>query len=385
MSDIRRITLNSQPIEERSITVTPKEEFLLGRERHEALMSQLPDIMKYPYWSPLYQAYEPFLMSYFRSGAVPKDAAIWLPQLSKKIEEIGPRPAQHHAIFSEVQRLYKSGGTDLFEGYMWSEIQKFVDEIPKYIDNRKVISEYLYNPDQYSGVIYHLLQDSVFSELEREYRDFCGVPYAVYVYRHCMIDGYQMDKYSLEPKLFELLKDRTKHYTLMFSKVFDYISDFIGNDIDVYKWYTGKVRDIIVHAWESSLDLSSKRSVITNKDVFSMEVWLSEQLTDYVSSLPCTYTAKPDAVFIMDALDAALTNEVSSSDLSFIYAYCIPKSYFKSFMDRLSEFYWDVKEGHFVELLRSLNKSAYAQDTTGTVKSPEIYDEELAARGFPLP
>ena len=371
MSDIRRLSLDMNNVS--NVTAVPRERYVLGDERASAFEKALPEIEKLPYWGPEFQAWEPFVTAYLQSGVVPSLAAAWLPKFSSKIEELGPRKSKFHRIYSELQRMYKVSGTECFDGYKWEEIEEFVDWIPTYIDNRRVIYKFLFDETRY--------MDLLTSMLKLNGSDGYGnnLPYAVYLHRHCMLDFIEYPHDFTEG-----FQRQLDAYTEQFSKTFNVVAGFIGENSDVYRWYSPGVERVIVNAWKTSLDTTSKRVVITNRDVFNMEVWLSEQLTDYVTSLPCTYTVQPDGVFVLDALEYALSKDSSFDDPNMIYAFCIPKDYVKSFIDRLSEFFWDVKEGRFVAQLRAMVNAAYSKDTDGSAKSPEQYDDELRARGFPL-
>lgn len=371
MSDIRRLSLDMDRVT--NVTAVPKERYILGDERANALEKALPEIEKLPYWGPEYQAWEPFVTAYLQSGVVPSLAAVWLPKFSSKIEELGPSRSKFHRIYSEIQRMYKVSSTECFEGYSWEEIEEFVDWIPTYIDNRRVIYKFLFDETRYMDLLNSMLK----VKGKEEYS--ANLPYAVYLYRHCMLEFMEYQREFLDG-----FQGQLDTYTDKFSKTFNVVAGFIGENSDVYRWYSPGVEKVIVNAWKTSLDTTAKRVVITNRDVFNMEVWLSEQLTDYVTSLPCTYTVQPDGVFVMDALEYALSKEASFDDPNMIYAFCIPKDYVKSFIDRLSEFYWDVKEGRFVAQLRAMVNAAYSKGTDENAKSPEQYDEELRSRGFPL-
>lgn len=372
MSDIRRINLDQKPAQ--NVKSVPAEEFRLGAERLSELERLLPELIKLDYWSPEFQAWEPFVTAYLQSGVASQLAAVWLPRFSRKIEEIGPNKSKFHNIFAEVMHMTKAVSVECFADYSWEEITEFVDWIPTYIDNRKTINKFLFDTERYNGLL-----DSMLKRKEASAGYSENLAYAVYLYRHCMFD-YEPYK----PQTIDELKAQLSAYTTDFEKTFTVVSGFIGENSDVYKWYTLAVKKIISKAWTSSLDLTSNRSVITAGDVFNMPVWLSEQLTDYVASLPCTYTVTPDPLFILDALEYALSKEASFEDPQMIYAFCVPKSYLKNFIDRLSMFYWDVKEGRFVSQLRAMVSAQYTKSVDGEAKTPEEYDEELRSRGFPL-
>lgn len=373
MSDVRRIRLDSEPAQ--NIKAVSSEGYKLGQSRQNELRDLLPGFEKLDYWDPRYQAVEPFLMTYLRSGVAPDLAGQWLPRLSAKIEELMPPKSKFHNIFSEVVRMNRATDTVCFEQYTWNEVEEFTDFICGYIDNRKALLKMFYDYQLYDRVMLDMLAVP-------ENHVIGDVASATYLYRHCMMD----DSNYIAMRHKEPLQRQLNIYAEMFKEAFETVTTFIGENIGMYRWYSPKICNIIMNAWVTSTDLSEKRSIISAADVFNMPVWLSEQLTDYVTSLPCTYTTQPDPVFILDAMEAMLkqSNDSKRYNADCVYSLCIPKSYMKSFLDKLSMFYWDVKEGRFVSQLRVKAGLYYNNCTDGTALSPEQYDEELRARGFPL-
>lgn len=371
MSDVRRLELDKKT--DAKIEAVPKEHFMLGETKLKALEAALPEICKLSYWSPEYQAWEPFVTAYLRGGLAPSLASTWLPRLAGKIEEFQPASTKYHSLTSEMVRMYRSNASECFDGVLWKTLEEYVEHIPVYIENHKPISKFLYNSSNYLKLLQNLLtypEGAAYSS---------NLAYAVYLYRHCMIDSIHYPD--------ELLKEfqrQLDNYVTVFSDTFNVVRNFIGQDSDVYRWYSKPVKKLICNAWKTSLDLSSKRTLISNADVFAMEVWLSEQLTDYIASLPCSYTESPTTVFIWDALEYAMRPEATLDDPQMIYAFCIPKEYLRTFLEKLSQFYWDVKEGRFIPMLELLVRAQFAGADKTAAKSPEFYKEDLRARGFPV-
>lgn len=371
MSDIRR--LNLQERQAVSVSAVPMETYKLGEQRLSELETILPELEKLDYWCPDYQAWEPFLFEYLRSGINSKLATTWLPKFSAKIMELGPTRSRYHNIYAEVLRMNRVVSVEVFEDYSWEDIMEFVEWIPTYIDNRKTILRYLFDAGNFSTLYTNLLKTQE-GELYSS-----NLIHAVYLYRHCMFDSTPYPAH-----LVESMEQQLTSYVEDFEKTFTVVSAFCNAEKEVYQWYTPKVKRLISHAWLTASDLSSKRNIINQREVFSMPVWLSEQLTDYLNTLPCVYTVPVEGTFILDALDYALSPDASFDDVNMLYAFCIPKDYIKKFLDTLSMFYWDVKEGRFVSQLRAMVNAQYTSSTDPEVKTPEQYDHELLARGFPL-
>lgn len=182
MSDVRRLNVDEKPVEElKHVEATPVEAYRLDEERSQAIENALPEILQLPYWSPEYQAWEPFLFDYFRSGAVPHLAEEWLTKLTQKaiLEDIAPPKCSYREMYEEVKKFYKSNTKEVFVTQTWDEIIEFVEWIPNYIDNMKSIQKYLFNEENYTTLLKNLLEMKSASEKEQGYSN--NLHFAVYL------------------------------------------------------------------------------------------------------------------------------------------------------------------------------------------------------------
>lgn len=373
MSDIRRIELDST--EPRSVRAIPESEFKIGINRLKELENLLPEILKLDYYSPVYQAWEPFIQSYLTSGNCPTLAKQWLPRLASKIVEFAPPECIYHDIMGEVLSMDRSHSSEIFEGYCWEDIVRFTSIIPKYIDNQKFILRYLFDVKNYRDMLTGMLAKSNDEQFSR------NLPWAIYLYRHCM-----HEVPPITPELRTELEQQLRAYVASFCAAFDEVARFLGSDTEVYEWYSPKIKVLIANAWSTATDLTSRRHIISSGDVFSMPVWLSEQITDYLNTLPCVMTTPVTPQFMLDALEYAMSEEASASSHDLIYAFCIPKDYVRRLFAILSRFFWDVKEGTFVPYLINRVAAQYTdtRDSNPEAKTSEEYAWELASRGFPV-
>lgn len=372
MADVRKLDLLKKGFTKVE-SVSP-DQYKLGPERLNLLESVISEIASLPYWSPQYTAWEPFLFAYMQSGITPELAKKWLPILSDKIEMFRPPCCERSEIFAEVQRFYRVNSCEVFRGYTWDRIEEFVNWIPTLIDNRKEILSFIFSKDRCNKIFEALLEDT-----DPETGLSLNLPYAIYMYRHLE------DISTCSPANKEKLAAQLTVYNNVFSESFDTVMGFIGDQQEVYAWYSKKIKHLIMNAWSTSLDLSANRDIITPSDVFTMPVWLSEQITDYLNTLPCVYTEMPNQTFVFDAVVYAL-KEKDYSKKEIIYANCLSKDTIKSMINRLSTFYWDVKEDRFVQTIIDMvdaqhTVSGFSPDT----KTAAEYSEELKRRGFPVP
>lgn len=372
MADVRRLTLMDSGFSR--VDGVPQETFKLGLERLDWLKKVLPELDALGYWSPQYSAWEPFLFSYLRSGIIPELASKWLPRLAEKIEVFKPPENDRSAMFAEIIKYYKINSQEMFKDYRWDDIEDFVSWSPTIIDNYREIISFIFNTDRCNKILSSLLNVK-----DEETNLSPNLPYVVYMYRH--LDN----KSAVSASIVTEIKAQLQIYIKLFTESFDSVASFIGEKLDVYTWYTPKVKDLIVHAWETSLDNSRSRDLVTPKDVFSMPVWLSEQVTDYLNTLPCTYTEPQKETYVFDAVLYSLyAKDLSQRDI--IYASCLAKSTVKSMISRLSTFYWDVKENRFVQTLIDMVDAKHTiSGFDPNTKTASEYAEELRRRGFPVP
>lgn len=379
MSDVRRLNVDEKPVEElKHVEATPVEAYRLDEERSQAIENALPEILQLPYWSPEYQAWEPFLFDYFRSGAVPHLAEEWLTKLTQKaiLEDIAPPKCSYREMYEEVKKFYKSNTKEVFVTQTWDEIIEFVEWIPNYIDNMKSIQKYLFNEENYTTLLKNLLEMKSASEKEQGYSN--NLHFAVYLYRHCMIDYYE---HPLD--VVEEIDRQCNVYADRFNEAFTLVSNFLAQSLEVYKWYSPKVQSVINKSWRTAADLTDKRDVLSMKDVVTLPVWVSEQLTQYINTLPCNYTLELSDGVLLDALEYTLRKGRSLKDPLEVFGFCVPKSYLKRFMEDLSLFYWDVKEDRFVPSLYLHMKTLFFEHHEGAL-SPEDALDDLLSRGFPV-
>ena len=372
MADVRRLTLMDSGFSK--VDGVPQETFKLGLERLDWLKKVLPELDALGYWSPQYSAWEPFLFSYLRSGIIPELASKWLPRLAEKIEVFKPPENERSAMFAEIIKYYKINSQEMFKDYRWDDIEDFVSWSPTIIDNYREIISFIFNTDRCNKILSSLLNVK-----DEETNLSPNLPYVVYMYRH--LDN----KSAVSASIITEIKAQLQIYIKLFTESFDSVASFIGEKLDVYTWYTPKVKDLIVHAWETSLDNSRSRDLVTPKDVFSMPVWLSEQVTDYLNTLPCTYTEPQKETYVFDAVLYSLyAKDLSQRDI--IYASCLSKSTVKSMISRLSTFYWDVKENRFVQTLIDMVDAKHTiSGFDPNTKTASEYAEELRRRSFPVP
>lgn len=363
MSDVRRLNLEEAPT--RKVSLVSVDKYKLGPQGLQVLTDTLPKLMEYDYWSPEYQAWEPLVQTYLTSGSNPELAGVWLPRLSKKISRLGPPSGLFSEVFGSVLYMNKVQSTEAFVGYHWDKILQFVQNIPKYIDNQKIITDYIFSKANYTELEAAMVAENHFIE-------------AIYLYRHCMFDTNPTPAETCAQ-----LSEQLNAWVQRYSAVFESVASMIDNTSGVYAWYTREVKDLICNAWLSSMDLSYNRSIITRQDVAQFPIWLSEQLTAYLCKLPCVMTVPVDKQYTFDALEYAFDPEANLADPQMIYAFCIPRDYIKNLFITLSEFYWMVADGRLVPYLISRVEAAYSTGNQNVEKTPDEYRKELLSRGFP--
>lgn len=372
MSDIRRIVLDTSPAS--NVRAIPEETYQLRIEQLEQLETVIKRLLTLDYYSPEYQAWEPFVQAYLKSGNNPTMMSKYGNKLSEKIEEFEPPKSAWGNVLEAVLAANRSRSSEVYEGLCWSDIVDFQQMVPKYIDQQKPIKAVLYSANNFNAAMQLLLQKG-----DAQYSS--KLPWAIYMYRHQMI--------SDNPKAAiwrEEIDRQVSAWVEEFFSFFEMVSNFIGKQTAVYEWYQPGICKLICNAWLTATDLSPRRSVISAQDVFSMPVWLSEQITDYLGTLPCVLTTPVTPDYILDALEYAMDENANYGDKRSIYMFCIPQDYLKKFFQILGDFYWDVERGTIVTFMRNRVASLYAEKKylDAAAKTPEEYDAELLERGFPL-
>ena len=371
--DIRKLNLFKS--DNNVVIATKPEDFAIGATEEALLPSVLENVGKLPYWSAQFQAWEPFLTTYLRSGVLSL-ASQYASKLADKIEDLGPMQGLYSGIYGEVVRSNRTTSVEVFADYSWDQIMQFVEWIPVIINNQKAINKIVYDP----AVTRHYL----FTMLNAE-KDANGVSaylaYAVYLYRHSVFENAD----ELFKDLVGEMNYQLEVYASTFEREFNLVADFCNSkNNEVYGWYDSKICKIITNSWRTGCDKSGTRRVISNNDVFAMPVWLSEQITAYVNTLPSVCDLDVDYQFVFDAVQSALQGTAHPLDKSSYFAYCMPKSSLKKMYEILSDFYWEVKENRFVSGLIARVTAQYQEGVNSDVIDPISYKSELASRGFPV-
>lgn len=373
MSDIRRIILDASPASD--VRAVPEETYQLRTEQIDQLEKVIQRLLTLDYYSPEYQAWEPFIQAYLKSGNNPSMMTRYGNKLLEKIEEFEPPKSQWDGMLEAILSANRSRSSEVYEGICWNEIIDFQQMVPKYIDQQRPIKSVLFSAANFNGAMQLMLQKKDNEKYSAK------LPWAVYMFRHQMI---QNNPKAAEWK--EEIDKQVSQWVLEFASFFEMVAKFIGEQTDVYEWYQPNIMKLISQAWLSATDLSPRRSVISATDVFNMPVWLSEQITDYLGTLPCVLTTPVTPEYILDALEYAMGEDASYADKRTIYMFCIPQEYLKKFFQILGDFYWDVENKTIITFMRNRVASLYAEKKYLDVstKTPEEYDAELLERGFPL-
>lgn len=373
MSDIRRIILDSGPVE--NVVAVPEEVYQLQEGQLDELNKVLTRLLEQDYYSPEYQAWEPLAQTYLSSGNNPNMMTQYGKKLVSKIEEFQPPRNVWTPTMESLLAANRSRSSEMLPGVCWQELKAFYDMVPKYIDYQKSIRGFMFSSMNYNESMQALLKKQVGESFSKD------LPWAVYMYRHTMIESNPQAAYFKQE-----IDTQLREWVREFEKYFDMVMRFIGKQTAVYEWYTPKVKSLISNAWLTGTNTTSTRSVVSSADVFSMPVWLSEQVTQYLNTLPTVLTTPVTPVYILNALEYTLSSDADSGDRNSIYTFCIPKSYLKKYFEILGDFYWDMKNGALVTAMRNRVAAIYTEKRylSDEAKTPEEYDAELLERGFPL-
>lgn len=372
MSDIRSLNLMGSTIE--SLSSIQESSFGLSDAQLDVLQNKMQTLRDLPYWSAEYQAWEPFLLTYLRSGANVKLAEQWASVFGNKPEQLTVPPNAWSEVYSEVLKLNRRKSTECFSGIYWREVEGLVQRIPVLLDMEKELVSILSNVWDVKSY----LDTMTSTDVQNGYSIY--LPYAIYLYRHCMAEE------------FELLADNKKvldaqlnSYVGEFEKHFDEVSNFVHvGSSDPYLWYSDEIKELISNAWRTGTDVSDSRRVIPREVVGGMPVWLSESITEYLNDLPCVLDLSISQEFVFDTVMYAVSGNTSPLDKASYLAYCLSRWNIRKLMDNLREFYWDIRYNKLVPTLIAKYTVQYTTSNDGSMMSPQDYELDLVRRGFPI-
>lgn len=371
MSDVRKLNLDDRA--GAKVAYGNQSEFIMTDAQLGTFLAVLPELERSSYWSPMFQAWYPFVASYFRSGVNPELAQLWSKRINAKLELLGPAQGKFSDCFKELLYMSRTKDTEAFNGFFWAQIEEFYNWIPLLLQNEKVIYSTLANQgfirNQLDALLEYNKEDGL-SPLLHE---------AVYLYRHCNVDA-PGDMVAIRKEV----EQQCRIYCDKFSAAFEAAAYTCDSSKSVYAWYRSNVKQLICNAWITATDLSATRHPITRNDVMQLPVWLSDQLTAYVNDLPCVCDLDVNTMYAFNALQAIMSANSNIADHASLYAYTLPRANIRNVLTRLNTFSWDVTQGSFFKELYFRMEQRYVKDTTGTVMSPPDYINSLIARGFPV-
>ena len=373
MSKIRQLHLDITDKFETS--AVPISEFIIPERKQAELRNILEEIIKLDYWDARYQAWEPFLLSYLTSGADPDLASKWIEPVMTKVVEFTPKASRYHDILGEYVKLCRKRCTEAFHGYQWEQLTNFASRCKVYSDCRKDFKKLMNSMDVYTTIMQNMLakeDDALYS---------CNLPYAILMFRKS-----QIIRARVPDEIMAEAKAQLISYVQVLSDEFDRVTQFLDAKTEIYAWYTPVVKDSILSVWSASFDVQNTSSYINVADAYSMPVWLSEQLSSYVASLPSCCVLPTDEVYVLDALETVIADDVDFSSPNVVYAFTVSEAAFAKFCKRIFDFFCQVKNQTLAVQVYHIVKFHVESnpEIADELPNPEAFKQDLIRRGFPL-
>jgi len=321
----------------------------------------------------VYQAWQPFLLTYLRSGANIGLAEQWLPVLGGRDKTVGPAIGTYSEIYTELLRMNRSNAVEAFEEYQWEEVEDFLGYAEFILNNIRAIKKILTDPSVTKSQLDALLACGE----GQGYSEFFGE--AVYLYRHCQFD---LSEFFLEEKT--EIERQAQVYCDVFFEAFEEVASFCDAREAAYSWYCLDVKRIITRAWQNATRLDGSFRAIDRAEAMSLPVRLSEELTTYLGDLPCLMDLEVNGEFVFNAMQAALQSDAVPQDRSSFYAYTLPMSQVSRLFKNLHDFYDDVHSGDFFRNLLRKAESHATRLGTNMEGFTSRYIAALQERGYPV-
>lgn len=355
----------------KNVSAISKDVFQVSPDRLKDLEERVPELYALEYWNPVYQAWKPFLDTYFKCGVNAPLTVQWGSALMQKEDYILPPDSVLSPIFAEIQKLRNTTGTILFENYLYGDIEQLcANEITFFLQNRKTIAQQLHNAQLYTATIQQLLD-------EKTWRGFLC---AIYLYRHCQAVDMKWPSAILQE-----MNQRLEQWVTTYLETFDFVFKFIDGN-SMYDWYDPAIRNVVQRVWTSALIIEGRPRLLSPSDIGNLSPVAKDAVISYVGSCPVVY----DDPFHQKTVWASLCNLFfagpEANEPNFVervfYAMCIPDTYIGKLCDVLFDFYWLVKDGNLTGALYDRKITAFSKGE-GTDMTPEMYLKTLYLRGYP--
>lgn len=367
MGDIRRLQLDIT--ENSEIKACPVDVYAMNDAQLENLIKTANWLLGQPYWGPEYQAWEPFFMSYLRTGTNAKFTLEWAPRFNEKLSFLLPAQTDQSRIFKDIIKFYRTATIDVFQDTSYLELQQFAEWSRCFTDNYKVITKIINSEINVKNELRALLSGVDSDGLSRYYSE------AVYLYRHNNI--MPISQLSSEKAI---ILEQTDVYVSRFNKAFDTVLTYLSSNTQGYDFYCEDVRKILVNALRTSTEFSTRGSVFPPKSAYSFSIKLAEQLTSYVSRMPCVHDIPKTKEIVFDAMVAASSQDSKIGDGKSFYLYTVTPSEVDRVLDKLREFYADMQKDRIPAILISRADAKFAGDSVDMAE----YLTSLRYQGFPV-
>lgn len=351
--------------------VTSKLDYGLDPDRSEHLSDITKELIDLEFWHPRYQAWENFLNWYITSGCDPAYNLSWGESFFNKRDFLEQKHHSKYDLLNDIILIYNTSA-DVFTTCLWDNLLELYRDIVFFRNNRFSVMRQLRTSDIYNSTLKNLL----------DLNTWRGVACAIYLYRHCQIDGMKWGD-----NLIADLKNRINVWVKEFSFEFESIRDFLGDKLNVYHWFSEDIHNIIVRAWSTCLMLENRPLPISANDFSSktMPEYVKEEITRYITSSPVVYNDPLEKLTVSNSLFNTFypDNEEDTEYINQAYfSLCIPDKVLSNNFDIMFNFLNIMEEGNLTLYLYNRKKIEYDREINVKV-TPEQYLDDLYFRGFP--
>lgn len=364
----RRLNLSGS--EDMTATSSRIEDYALDGEIKSAVLEMLETQKGLEFWSPEYQAWEPILTKYLKTGGVPQLTTKYLGGLFDKRDDIAVPASAYTQAYQDIHSLYTTVNGELFKGVRYSDIVDFQNTICNFlVSQKKSIWRDIHTDAVMNEVMSTLLNEGTYRGL------MCAL---ILCRNHQAKDFEFQEKYVLE------IASRIDTWRQTYAAEFRKIQTMLGDRNSNYIWYHDSVLECVDAAFTDCAN-KDKRMFVPARITIREEKVICQMINGYLNGGPLGIRPLTSTTYAFDAMFQIFYNNVAENPNNAEnchHALCVRRSAFDTMVNYLFDFYWNVQYGDLGKML--YDRVLLMEDSESSDINPADYRASLLYRGFPL-
>lgn len=349
---------------------TNKEDYFLNGSIYNAAMEMLKKEPELEYWSPVYQAWEPLLMKYLKTGSVPELTTEHLNRLYDKVDRIEVPTNGYTQFYCDIHALYNTSYGELFKLINHDMVIDFCQRVCQFfMSQRRIIWRDMHSADIMDEVMEGLLNINTHRSL------MCA---------SMLLRTHRARDYKYKAEYKATIRERLDKWIAEYTQEFNRVYALLGDQREFYIWYCPAALDCMQRAVRDCTEMAG--IVFMTPEISRREPEpVKAAINAYLSVSPWGTRPLASKSYAFDAMYKMFYDnhvEDPRNTEGVFHALCIGRSSFDTMCNYLNDFYGSVQYCTLGQKL--LERIQAMADNDNLSITPEEYRASLLYRGFPM-